>query len=288
MSTSHKILLGAHQSIAGGVEKAIDRGQETGCDTIQIFVKTPNRWSSRALTDESIANFQSRVSETGIWPVFAHSLYLINLASPEDELWTKSIDALVDDLERCERLDLPGLVLHPGSHKGAGEEAGLERIIAALNQVHQRLSNHKVQIWLETTAGQGDHLGYTFEQLETMVSNTKEPERLGICFDTAHAYAAGYDLSTQAAYEQTWSEFDRVIGLDHLRAIHVNDSKKALGSRVDRHGHIGQGLLGLEAFRLLVNDSRLTGIPMTLETPKGADHTEDKENLAILRSLVEA
>jgi deoxyribonuclease-4 len=268
------------------VEKSLARGTEAGCDTIQIFVKTPNRWVSKPLTEESVVAFRQAVAETGIWPVFAHSLYLTNMATPDDVLWLKSLDALVDDLERCERLGLPGLVIHPGSHMGSGEDAGIARVAAALDKVHARLPGYEVQIWLEVTAGQGAHLGYTFAQLEGMIHAVDEPERLGICFDTAHAFAAGYELRTRAGYEATWSEFDEMLGLERLKAIHLNDSKKELGSRVDRHEHIGQGLLGLEPFRFLLNDPRFRGIPMTLETEKSKDLAEDKENLAVLRSLV--
>ena len=283
---SQKLLLGAHQSISGGVEKALARGQEVGCDTIQIFVKTPNRWASKALAEENIAAFRAAVSETGIWPVFGHSIYLVNLATPDDVLWHKSIDALVDDLERCEKLGLPGLVLHPGSHMDSGEEAGIKRVGAALDETHARLPGYSAQVWLEVTAGQGSYLGYTFDQLQAMIDQVKEPERLGVCFDTAHAFAAGYELRTREGYEATWHEFDEILGLDRLKAIHLNDSKKELGSRVDRHEHIGKGLLGLEPFRFLLNDPRFRGIPMTLETEKSKDLSEDKENLAVLRSLV--
>lgn len=285
--TEGKLLLGAHESIAGGVENALTRGQEVGCDTIQIFVKTPNRWVSKPIADENVVAFRAAVQETGIWPVFAHGLYLVNLATPDDTLWQKSLGALTDDLERCEQLGLPGLVIHPGSHMGSGEEVGIARIAAALEEVHTCLPAVGVQIWLEITAGQGDHLGYTFDQLRAMIDGVREPERLGVCFDTAHAFAAGYELRTREGYEATWAEFDARLGLDRLRAIHLNDSKRELGSRVDRHEHIGQGLLGLEPFRFLVNDPRFRGLPMTLETDKGPDLVEDKENLAVLRSLVE-
>jgi deoxyribonuclease-4 len=284
---SKKLLLGAHQSIAGGVENSLARGREAGCDTIQIFVKTPNRWVSKPLAEKNIAAFRKAVAESGIWPVFAHSLYLINLATPDDTLWHKSLDALADDLERCEQLGLPGLVIHPGSHRGSGEEAGIGRIAAALDEVHVRLPGYGVQVWLEVTAGQGAHLGYTFAQLWAMIDAVKEPDRLGVCFDTAHAFAAGYELRTRDGYEATWREFEGTLGLDRLKAIHLNDSKKELGSRVDRHEHIGKGLLGLEPFRFLLNDPRFRGIPMILETEKGKDLAEDKENLAVLRSLVE-
>lgn len=279
-------MLGAHQSIAGGVEKSLERGLEAGCDTIQIFVKSPNRWSSRPLEPEDIQAFKAAVEETGIWPVFAHSLYLVNLATSDEKLWIKSLDALIDDLDRCEQLGLPGLVMHPGSHKGAGEEIGIAQVIAGLNEVHRRSPGYQAQVWLENTAGQGDHLGYTFEQLRAMLEGVDEPERLGVCFDTAHAFASGYDLRTREAFDATWDAFDRVIGLDRLRAIHLNDSKRELGSRIDRHEHIGKGELGLEPFRFLLNDPRFLDIPMTLETEKGPDLEEDRENLAVLRSLI--
>ncbi len=287
MPTEKIILLGAHQSIAGGVEKALARGQDVGCDTIQIFVKSPSRWASKPLAEENVVAFKEAVAETGIWPVFAHALYLVNMATPDDALWSKSLDALTDDLERCEQLDLPGLVIHPGSHMGSGEEVGISRIAAMLDEVHTRLPGYGVQVWLEVTAGQGDHLGYTFAQLRAMIDRVQEPERLGVCFDTAHAFAAGYELRTREGYEATWDEFNAVLGLDRLKAIHLNDSKKDLGSRVDRHEHIGQGLLGLEPFRFLVNDLRFRGVPMTLETDKGPDLAEDRENLEVLRSLIE-
>lgn len=280
-----KLLLGAHVSTAGGVETAPGRGLETTCDTIQIFVKPPNRWASRALTEENVAAFKAAVAETGIGPVIAHGLYLVNLATSDDALWNKSLDALTDELERCEMLGLPGLVVHPGSHKGAGEDAGQARIAAALDEVHGRLPGYEAQVWLEITAGQGDHLGYTFEQIRRMIDAVKQPERLGVCFDTAHAWAAGYDVRTREGFDATWDEFDRILGIDRLRALHLNDTNKELGSRVDRHEQIGKGKLGLDTFRFLVNDPRFRGIPMILELDLGDD--EFRANLATLRSLVE-
>ena len=282
-----KLLLGSHQSIAGGVDKAPARGVEAECDVIQIFVKSPNRWAFKPLAEESVAAFRAAVAETGIWPIFAHAPYLLNLATPDDTLWQKSIDSLADDLERCEMLGLPGLVLHPGSHVGSGEEAGVARVSAALDEVHARLPGYAAQIWLETTAGQGDYLGYTFEQLRAMIDGVRAPERLGVCFDTAHAFAAGYELRTDEGFAETWAAFDRVLGAERLKAVHLNDAKRELGSRVDRHEHIGQGELGLEPFRLLVNEPRFRGLPMVLETEKGPDLEEDRENLQVLRSLVE-
>jgi deoxyribonuclease-4 len=287
MADEKPLLLGAHESTAGGVAKALDRGQQAGCDVIQVFVKSPSRWASPPLDEEDRTAFRAAVERTGIWPVFAHAQYLLNLATPDPALWAKSVDALTDDLERCEMLGLPGLVIHPGSHMGSGEEAGLARIVAALDEVHTRLPGLRAQVWLEVTAGQGDQLGYAFAHLRAMIDGVKAPERLGVCFDTAHAFAAGYELRTREGYESSWAEFDAVLGLGRLRAIHLNDSRKGLGSRVDRHEHIGQGMLGLDAFRFLVNDPRFRGIPMALETDKGPDLAEDIENLRVLRSLVE-
>ncbi|RPI53271.1 MAG: deoxyribonuclease IV [Chloroflexi bacterium] len=279
-----KLLLGAHVSTAGGVEKALAHGVDTTCDTIQIFAKPPNRWASKALAEENVAAFKAAVVETGISPVIAHGLYLVNLATPDDALWNKSLDALADDLERCEMLGLAGLVVHPGSHKGSGEEAGQARIAAALDEVHARLPGYGVQVWLEITAGQGDHLGYTFGQIRQMIDSVAQPERLGVCFDTAHAWAAGYEIRTREGFDATWDEFDRVLGLERLRAVHLNDTSKELGSRVDRHEQVGKGKLGLDTFRFLVNDPRFRGIPMVLELDLGDD--EFRENLKTLRSLV--
>ena len=287
MSDREGPLLGAHESSAGGVAKAMERAEKVGCDVVQLFLKGPSRWVSPPLTEADRVAFRETVDRTGIWPAFGHGQYLLNLATPDDALWSKSVAALADDLERCELLGLPGLVIHPGSHMGSGEEAGLVRVSAALDEVHTRLPGLSAQVWLEVTAGQGDHLGYTFGHIRAMIDGVRAPERLGVCFDTAHAFAAGFELRTREGYEATWAEFDAVLGLDRLRAIHLNDAKKGLGSRVDRHEHIGQGLLGLEAFRFLVNDLRFRTIPMALETDKGPDLAEDVENLRVLRSLVE-
>jgi len=286
MAEGTRLLLGAHESSGGGVAKAIERGEQAGCDVIQLFLKAPSRWASPPLVEADRAAFCEAVERTGIWPAFGHGQYLLNLATPDDVLWIKSIEALADDLQRSEFLGLPGLVIHPGSHMGSGEEAGLSRIVAALNALHARLPDCRAQVWLEVTAGQGGHLGYTFGQIRAMIDGVQAPERLGVCFDTAHAFAAGYELRTREGYEATWSEFDAVLGLHRLRAVHLNDARKGLGSRVDRHEHIGQGMLGLDAFRFLVNDPRFRGIPMALETDKGPDLSEDIENLRVLRSLI--
>ncbi len=278
--------LGAHMSIAGGVDKALERGRRAGCDAIQIFTKNANQWKARPLSAGDAANFRARQAELGIAPVVAHDSYLINLASLDDALWDKSVDALTEELERCELLGIPGLVLHPGAHLGSGEAAGIRRVVAALDEVSRRLPGYRAQFWLETTAGQGSTLGRRFEELAAIIAGLRAPERAGVCFDTAHVFAAGYELRTAEGYAATWAEFGRLLGFASLRCFHLNDSKKELGSRVDRHAHIGQGALGLEAFRRLLNDARWRSRPMILETPKGKDMAEDMENLRILRSLI--
>ncbi len=278
--------LGAHMSISGGPANALYRGASISCDAIQMFVGSPNRWRSKALTDQDVEAFEQALELTGIQPIVAHSAYLINLGSPDDALFERSLGLLVDELERCARLGIVDHVLHPGAHMGAGEEAGLQRIATGLSLALERTADKKVRILLETTAGMGSHLGYRFEHLAWLIERVGGDERLGVCLDTAHVLAAGYDLRTAPAYEQMWTSFHDTIGLDQLHCIHLNDSLKALDSRVDRHTWIGQGEVGLEAFALLVNDRRLARVPMLLETPKGEDLREDVEALALLRSLV--
>ncbi|MFQ5594019.1 MAG: deoxyribonuclease IV [Anaerolineae bacterium] len=279
--------LGAHESIAGGLDRAFARAQQVGCDAVQIFVKSNRQWKARPLTDEDVQRFRERQAETRIEPAVAHTAYLLNLASPKEDLWTRSRDALLVELERCERLGIPGLVLHPGSHTGSGEEAGLARVAQALGEVHARTPGFKSRILLETMAGQGTNLGYRFEQLAWLLANTPQGERLGTCFDTCHVFAAGYELRTPQGYAETMQQFDEIVGLDTLGVLHLNDSQADLGSRKDRHAHIGEGVLGLEAFRLVVNDPRLQHLAGLLETPKEDDLQEDRENLERLRSLVD-
>jgi deoxyribonuclease-4 len=279
--------LGAHESIAGGLHKAFDRAQSVGCEAMQIFVKSNRSWAVKPLIEEDIARFKAKAEETGIQPVVGHTSYLLNLATPDEALWTKSRDTLIIELERCEALDVGWLVLHPGSHVGAGEEAGLARVAQALGEVHAATPGFRAQILLETTAGQGTNLGYRFEHLAWLIEHTPGGERLGVCLDTCHVFAAGYELRTPEGYGATMEAFDRVIGLERLHAIHLNDSKGDLGSHKDRHEHIGKGFIGLEGFRHLLNDPRLAGLPGLLETPKGDDLQEDRENLAVLRSLIE-
>ena len=279
------LLLGAHMSIAGGVEKSILRGESIGCRAVQIFTKNSNQWRARPLEEEEIRSFHENREKTGIF-VFGHTSYLINLASADDDLWQKSVESFVLEVERCASLGLPYLVTHPGAHLGAGEEVGLRRIAGALDEICAQTKGLPVTILLETTAGQGSSLGCRFEHLAEIIEGCSYPERLGVCFDTCHAFAAGYDLRTPEAYEETFARLDSLVGLELVKAIHLNDSKGALGSRLDRHEHIGFGHLGTEPFRLLLNDPRFRRLPMVLETPKGKDLKEDVQNLAVLRSLL--
>ncbi|MEJ2558770.1 MAG: deoxyribonuclease IV [Anaerolineae bacterium] len=280
------VRLGAHMSISGGVDTAFDRGEEVGCDAMQIFTKNNNQWRAAPLKEKSIERYHQRQAETGITPVVAHSSYLLNLASPKDELWHKSIDALVIEMERCDMLNIPYLVIHPGSHVGSGEEAGIARIVEGLNIAHDRLSNAQVKITLETTAGQGTNLGHRFEHLAAMIDGVEAGDRLAVCFDTCHTLAAGYDFRTPEGYAEVFKQFGGIIGLERLAVFHFNDSKQDLDSRVDRHAHIGEGFVGLDGFRHILNDARFQEIPMLLETPKSKDMHEDVENLAQLRALI--
>jgi deoxyribonuclease-4 len=280
------VRLGAHMSISGGVDTAFDRGEQVGCDAMQIFTKNNNQWRAAPLKEKSVERYHQRQAETGITPVVAHASYLLNLATPEDELWHKSIDALVIEMERCDLLDIPFLVIHPGSHVGSGEEVGSARIVEALNIAHDCLPEAQVKITLETTAGQGTNLGYRFEHLAAMIGGVEAGDRLAVCYDTCHTLAAGYDFRTPEGYAEVFKQFDEVIGLERLAVFHFNDSKQDLDSRVDRHAHIGEGFVGLEGFRHILNDARFQEIPMLLETPKSNDMHEDVENLAQLRALI--
>lgn len=282
-------LLGSHLSIAGGYYKAVDAAAALGMGTCQIFTKNNNQWHGKPLSDDDIRLFREAVARTGIQQPCAHNSYLINVASPDDALWQKSVDALVVEVERAEALGLVGVVMHPGASVKSTAEEGLQRIVAGLDETHQRTRGVKVHLWLETTAGQGSCLGWRFEELAQILAEVAEPERLGVCFDTCHVFAAGYGLQTPEEYAATIDEFDRLIGVDRLRAFHLNDSKKPQGSRVDRHEHIGEGCLGLEPFRHLLNDSRFVDRPMYLETEKGERDGEDLDaiNLRTLLSLIE-
>jgi len=279
---------GAHVSTAGGVSKAFQRAEDVGCDTMQIFTRNNNRWNTKPLDPKEIQRWYDRREQSPVRPVVSHASYLINLASSDDALWKKSIDAFIDELERAEALGLLGVVLHPGSPKEEGEAYGIERIARALDICHDRTAGFNTLTLLETTAGTGKHLGYRFEQLAAIRSAVADPARVDVCFDTCHVFAAGYEIRTPEGYAETMDAFDRTIGLDLLKCFHFNDSKFDLGSRKDRHEHIGKGYIGLDGFRHIINDPRFEHVPMILETPKSKDMHEDVENLAVLRSLVEA
>lgn len=285
-------ILGAHQSIAGGYYKAAEAAARCGCECVQLFTKNNNQWRAKEISDDDVARFRSALEENKIGYPLSHDSYLINMAAAEGPLWTQSVAAFVVELQRAERLGIPYVVAHPGAYTNTSEEAGLAQIVRALDEVHAQTPGLKAKALLENTAGQGSSLGHRFEHLATIIAGVKEPERIGVCIDTCHTFAAGYPLAPKKDYLATMRELDRVVGLDRVRAFHLNDSKKPLGSRVDRHEHIGKGHLGLEPFRLLLNDRRFRKIPMYLETPKEADGefrgTElDQMNLATLRGLVE-
>jgi deoxyribonuclease-4 len=279
------MLLGAHLSVSGGVDTAFDRAEAINCTAFQIFTKSNRQWQARPLNPDEIERFVRRQQETGL-PVVCHASYLLNLGSPDEAIWHKSIDALVIELERCEQLKLPFLVLHPGGHMGSGVEAGLARIAAGLDLVHQRLPGYTVKIALEITAGQGTHLGAKFEEIAALLERCQQRERLTVCFDTCHALVAGYEFRTPESYRAMMAAFDRVIGLSRLTVFHVNDSEKDLGSRVDRHAHIGQGCIGLEPFGYFLNDPRFQHIPFLLETPVDDDPGDNIRNLERLRGLI--
>lgn len=280
-------LLGAHMSIAGGLYKAVEAGAALGMDTVQIFTKNNNQWRSVPLSDQSVDLFQQTLAATGLRHPIAHASYLINLASPNDDLWRQSLQAFVDEMRRAERLGLAGLVIHPGSYTTSSEATGLRRVIQAVDQMHSQTGPLRVKCLLETTAGQGTNLGHRFEHLAEILAEVAEPERLGICFDTCHVFAAGYRLIERREYLATMRQFDKLLGIERIEAFHLNDSKRELGSRVDRHEHIGRGKLGLEPFRHLLNDRRFRRAPMYLETPKGQHQGRDWDqvNLQVLRSL---
>lgn len=274
-------------SIRGGVSVAIERARSIQCTAMQMFVKNNMQWFARPLTRDEIGAFLDHVQRGELSSIFGHANYLINLAATNPQFHANSIRALSEELTRAHQLELPFLVLHPGAHLGAGEEAGLEKIVDSIDEVLRKIPHVKTKIALETTAGQGSCIGHRFEHLAFIIANVREPERVCICLDTAHLFAAGYDISSARATRKTLLEFDRVIGLDRLAAIHLNDSKTSLGSRVDRHEHIGKGRIGLDAFRFIMRDRRLRKIPKVLETPKGEDLREDVINLKTLRALAE-
>ena len=302
-------VLGAHLSIAGGLHKAVESAARLGMGTVQIFTanarqwskpqtdvqsgglltKNNNQWKAKPIADDEAALFTAALKEKGIASPLSHASYLINLASGNAELWERSVDGMVVELQRASQLGIAYVVVHPGAHTELSEEEGIANIVRAIDEIYLRLPNSTAQILLETTAGQGTCLGCRFEQLAAMFNGVKQPEKLGICVDTCHIFAAGYPLIERSDYLQTFRELDRHVGLHRIKAFHLNDSKKDLGSRVDRHEHIGHGKLGLAPFSHLLNDRRFRKIPMYLETPKetnAAGEEWDLVNLRTLRNLV--
>lgn len=280
------LLLGVHVSIAGGIDQAVARATTLGCTAMQIFTKNASQWRAKPLAESEAQAFRSALVQSKIRAVLAHDSYLINLAAPPGENRDKSLAAFRDELERCALLGVPYLVMHPGAHLGDGEEVGINRVAAAFRDIFSA-APPEVTVLLENTAGQGTYLGRSFEQLAAIMEQVPNG-RFGVCFDTCHAFAAGYDIATSEGCLQTMAEFDRIIGLQQLRAFHFNDSRKGLASHVDRHEGIGDGTLGTEVFRTLLQDQRFRDVPKILETPKGENDALDRANLALLRQLAGA
>jgi deoxyribonuclease-4 len=282
-------LFGSHLSVRKGLHTAVDAAVGLGCGTVQIFTKNASHWSADPLTEEEVTAFRRAASAARLAHLTAHDSYLINLASPNDATYDRSITAFVDELERAEALGLDYLVTHPGSHTGSGEEAGLARVVTGYDEALSRCPGFKVRVLLETTAGQGTALGYSFEHLAAILHRAKTADRMDVCFDTCHVFAAGYALATEDEYATTFQRFDDSIGLSRLKLFHLNDSVKPFGSRVDRHAAIGRGEIGPDAFRRLVNDPRFARLPMILETPKEDEDGTDMDpvNLATLRGFLD-
>lgn len=277
------LLLGAHVSIAGGIDKAIGRGEEIGCTAIQVFTANASRWQTKPLDDRAVERLRLAYADSAINYLAAHDSYLINLASPDKQLRGRSIARFLEELRRCQQLGIGDLVMHPGAHMERGLEVGLSTLVESFRTIFAE-APADVRVLLENTAGQGTSLGASFAELAEILSRVPQGW-FGVCLDTCHAFAAGYDLSSYTGYERVMDAFEREIGCDKLGLFHLNDSKKPLGSRVDRHEHIGRGLIGEEGFEALMRDRRFVGIPRIIETPGGEKHCEDKRNLALLRRM---
>jgi deoxyribonuclease IV len=282
-------MFGSHLSIAGGMHNALLAAEKLGCDTLQVFTKSQKQWAFSPLTPECIKDWKAHAKRLKFKQTVSHDSYLINLAATNDEFWRKSVELFVEELNRCQTLGIPYLVTHPGAHMGAGEEVGITRIVAALNVIHAAVNTPTVTTLLEVTAGQGSSLGYKLEHLAEIISRAKQPKRLAVCLDTAHLFAAGYDFRGRK-YAKFRKELDATVGADRVKVIHVNDSKKGLGSRVDRHDHIGRGEIGLDGFRPFVRDKTFKNVPKIIETPKEGTSEDGREwdavNLETLRSLI--
>ena len=272
-------------SIAGGLHLALERGAALGCFAVQIFVKNQRQWAARPLGDDEARAFRAARRSTGVPAVFAHASYLINLASPDPIAWERAVSFFTDELERAEALGLSCVAIHPGSHLGAGIEAGLDRVARAVREVLRRTRGYRVRVALENTAGGGGTVGRTFGELGALLTRLQGARRVGVCLDTCHLFAAGYDIRSAAGYHAAMDECAREVGMSRVLAFHLNDARASLGSGLDRHEHIGRGHLGLPAFRLLLNDPRFATVPKVLETPKDPEPQADLRNLATLRRL---
>ncbi|MBA3377986.1 MAG: deoxyribonuclease IV [Chloroflexia bacterium] len=281
------LAFGSHMSASGGVDKALARGEAIPVDSLQLFSKNERQWIAKPLDPDVVDRFHAEVERTGITKLVVHDSYLINLASPKSDILEKSLPAFTDELQRCDALGVPHLVTHPGAHTGSGVEAGIARFAQSLNEIFDAMPNNPTLTLLETTAGQGTTLGRSFEEIAAIIDLVEHKARVGVCLDTCHIFAAGYDYRTPELYAATMAQFDAAIGLERLKVIHLNDSKNPLGSNKDRHDHIGAGEIGLEGFRQFVNDPRLAGLPGILETEKDDAGENDRRNLATLRSLIE-
>lgn len=281
-----KRLVGVHCSTAGGLHTAIERGEALGCTAIQIFSKNNNRWLAPPLTEADSATFLAAQKASNVRLVFAHAGYLINLASPDRSIVEQSMESMRFELNRAETLQLPFIVLHPGAHKGEGENVGIRRIADRLNILLDESYFCPTKILFEGTAGQGSSIGYRFEHLRDIIGRIRHQDRVGVCLDTAHLFAAGFDFRTPATYEAMWQSFDEIVGRRWLCVLHLNDSLRTLGSKVDRHTHIGKGEIGTRAFGLLMRDESLAHVAMVCETPKGKTDKEDRENLKKLHQLM--
>jgi deoxyribonuclease IV len=278
-------LIGAHLSTKGGLHTAFERASAINASAVALFAKNSSQWKGKELTADDCETFRKSRS---VKPVFTHASYLINLATTNPLFHEKSLIAMADELDRAERLGIPAVVLHPGAHMGAGADGGIDQIARSLDQVHARLPEHRVVTLLETAAGQGSCLGCTFEELGKIIALVDDKSRVGICIDTCHVFAAGYDIRSKDGYERMIEEVERYVGIDNVGLFHLNDSKKPLGSRVDRHEHIGQGQIGIEGFRHVLNDPRFARIPKLLETPKTVETESDRINISALRALLVA
>ncbi len=277
-------LIGAHLSTKGGLHTVFERATAINATALAMFAKNSNQWKGKTLTADDVRTFNEK---RHIRPIVTHASYLINLATTNAEFHAKSIAAMIDELDRAEQLDAYGVVLHPGAHLGAGAEAGLDQIARSLDQIHAALPNHRVVTLLETAAGQGTCLGCTFEELGRVMTLVDDRKRVGVCVDTCHIFAAGYDIRTRNGYDRAMDEMEKHVGAENIGAFHINDSKKGVGSRVDRHEHIGKGELGLDAFAFVLNDPRFARVPKLIETPKTVEDVSDRKNLKLLRSLIQ-